>query len=100
MYIKRKVYKMGTNIIAVKYESKFNPRTFEGKSYSYFTNIQLENGDIVEAPTKYGLSIARVSRINIPEEEIENIKPYMKTITKKINRDRFLKFAEIQEEVA
>lgn len=91
---------METNIVAVKYESQFIPRTFGGKSYSYFTNKKLEIGDIVEAPTKYGTSIARVSRINISEEEIRDIKPYMKTITKKLNRDRFLKFAEIQEEVA
>lgn len=91
---------MKTNIIAVKYENQFIPRTFGGKSYSYFTNKELNVGDIVEAPTKYGVSIARVSRINISEEEIKDIKPYMKTITKKINRDRFLKFAEIQEEAA
>lgn len=91
---------MQTNIIAVKYENQFVPRTFGGKSYSYFTNKELKEGDIVEAPTKYGISIARVSRINVSEEEIKDIKPYMKTITRKINRDRFLKFAEIQEEAA
>lgn len=91
---------MSTNIIAVKYENKFIPRTFGGKSYSYFTKLELNEGDIVKAPTQYGISIARVSRINIPEDEIKDIKPYMKTITKRINRDRYLKFAEIQEEVA
>lgn len=91
---------MNTNIIAVKYEDKFIPRTFGGKSYSYFTIIKLNEGDIVKAPTQNGTRIARVSRVNIPEDEIKDIKPYMKTITKKINRDRYLKFAEIQEEVA
>lgn len=91
---------MNTNIIAVKYEDKFIPQTFGGKSYSYFTIIKLNEGDIVKAPTQNGTSIARVSRVNIPEDEIKDIKPYMKTITKKINRDRYLKFAEIQEEVA
>lgn len=91
---------METNIISVKYEDKFIPRTFGGKSYSYFTNLQLNIGDIVEAPTQYGTSIARISRINIPYEEIQQIKPYMKTITKKINRDRYLNFAEILEEIA
>ena len=91
---------MNTNIIAVKYEDKFIPRTFGGKSYSYFTIIKLNEGDIVKAPTQNGTSIARVSRVNIPEDEIKDIKPYMKTITKKINRDRYLKFAEIKEEVA
>lgn len=91
---------MNTNIIAVKYEDKFVPKTFSGKSYSYFSNINLNEGDIVEAPTQYGTSIARVSRINISEDEIQKIKPYMKTITKKINKERYLKFSDILEEVA
>lgn len=89
-----------TNIVLVKYEDDFIPRTFSGKQYSYYTNIKLNEGDIVIAPTKYGTSIARVSRINVPEEEIEDIKPYMKTITTRIDKNRFLKFAEIQEEAA
>lgn len=91
---------METNIIGVKYEDKFIPRTFGGKSYSYFTEIKVSVGDIVKAPTQNGTSIARVSKINVPYNEIQEIKPYMKTITKKINRDRYLKFAEILEEVA
>ena len=91
---------METNIISVKYEDKYEPRTFGGKSYSYFTTKNLKIGDIVEAPTQYGTSIARVSRINISQEEIQEIKPYMKTVTKKINRDRYLNFNEILEDVA
>lgn len=74
---------MDMHIIMVKYEDKFIPRTFGGKSYSYFTILKLNEGDIVKAPTKYGTSIARVSRVNVPEDEIVEIKPYMKTITKK-----------------
>ena len=91
---------METNIILVKYESEYNPRTFVGKAYSYYTDIKLEVGDIVEVPTCYGLNIARVSKINIPEDEIEKIKPYMKKVTRKIDKNRYLNFAEIQEEVA
>lgn len=91
---------METNIIGVKYENKFIPRTFEGKSYSYFTKIKLNIGDLVEAPTKYGTSVARVSRVNIAEDEIKNIMPYIKTITKKINRERYLNFAEVLEDVS
>ena len=75
---------MQTNIVAVKYDNQFVPRSFGGKSYSYFTNKELKEGDIVEAPTKSGISIARVSRIDVSEEEIKDIKPYMKTITRKI----------------
>ena len=91
---------METNIILVKYESEYNPRTFVGKAYSYYTDIKLEVGDIVEVSTCYGLNIARVSKINIPEDEIEKIKPYMKKVTRKIDKNRYLNFAEIQEEVA
>ncbi len=88
---------MKTNIITVKYEDNEHPKTFSGKAYSYYTNKELNVGDIVEAPTKYGISIARVSEINIDEEKIINIKPYMKTITKKINRDMYLKNNTIEE---
>jgi len=91
---------MKSNIISVKYEDNFYPNTFSGKSYAYYTNIDLNIGDIVEAPSQYGENIAIVSEINISPEEIENIKPYMKTITKKINRDRYLNFNEILEDVA
>ena len=91
---------MQTNIIAVKYADAFVHGTFGGKSYSYYTEKDLEIGDLVEAPTKNGTNIAIVSRVNVPEEEIENIKPYMKTITRKINRDRYLNFNEILEDVA
>ncbi len=88
---------MKTNIITVKYEDNEYPKTFSGKAYSYYTNKELNVGDIVEAPTKYGISIARVSEINIDEEKIKNIKPYMKIITKKINRDMYLNNNTIEE---
>ena len=64
------------------------------------TNKILNIGDLVEAPTKYGTKIAKVTRINVPENEIINIKPYMKTITRKINRNRYINFYEIQEDAA
>lgn len=91
---------MQTNIIGVKYEDKYIPRSFGGKAYSYFTDLDLKIGDLVEAPTQYGTSIARVSILDIPEDKIENIKPFMKNITKKINKDRYLNYAEILEDVA
>lgn len=91
---------MEINIISIKYEDELIRATFGGKEYSYFTNITLEKGDFVEAPTKYGTKIAKVTRINVPEDEIEKIRPYMKTITRKINRERYLDFAEILEDAA
>lgn len=86
--------------IYVKYEDEHWPRTFGGKEYSYYTDLQLEVGDLVEAPTKYGTSIAKVTRINIPEEEIKDIIPYIKNITKKINKERFIYYSEIVEDAA
>lgn len=88
---------METNIIMVKYEDNFCPRVFQGKEYSYYTNKVLSIGDLVEAPTVYGLKVAMVTRTNVPEAEIEKIKPYMKTIIRQIDKDRYINFAEVKE---
>lgn len=88
------------NIITVKYEDDFFPRTFNGRDYSYFIEQNVSVGDIVIAPTKYGEKIAKVTRVNIQEKEIENIRPFMRKITKKLNKDRYINFNEILEEVA
>ena len=60
-----------TNIISVKYEDKFEPKTFSGKAYSYYVATDVEVGDLVIAPTSNGAKIARVSEINIPEDKID-----------------------------
>ena len=80
-------------IVGIKYESKFEKGTFEGKEYSYFTDIDLEKNNIVEVPTRYGNSIGMVTRIDIPEEEIQGIEEYMKVIAKIIatNREEYMK---------
>ena len=88
---------MKTNIIMVKYEDNFCPRVFQGREYSYYTNINLTVDDLVEAPTKFGVKVAKVTRVNISEEEIKKIKPYMKTIIRQIDRDRYINFAEVEE---
>ena len=81
---------MNTNIISVKYEDRFMPKTFNGKAYSYITRVNVEIGDLVIATTAYGDKIARVSEIDIPETRIENIKQFLKTITYKINKNEYL----------
>ena len=78
------------NIVGVKYEDKFEKKIFSGREYSYYTEMNLEIGDIVEVPTRYGTAVAMVTRIDIPENEIENIKEYMKIIERKINKEEFL----------
>lgn len=91
---------METNIISVKYEDKYMPKTFSGKAYSYYTDIDVEVGDLVVAPTSNGDKIARVSEINIPEFKVEQIKPYLKLITDKIDKEKYLQTDEVLREVA
>ena len=91
---------METNIISVKYEDNYEPKTFGGKAYSYYTNKKVEVGDLVIAPTFNGEKIARVSEINIPEHKIEMIKPYLKTITQTIDKEIYLQADTIQEKAA
>jgi len=86
--------------IYVKYENEREPKIFDGKAYSYYTSLNLQVGDIVIAPTKNGESIARVSRVDVPYEEVIDIIPYMKEITSRIDRNRFLEFSEIIEVAA
>lgn len=89
-----------SNIISVKYEDKYMPKTFSGKAYSYYAAIDVEVGDLVIAPTASGDKIARVSEINVPEYKIENIKPYLKLITDKIDKNKYLQATEVLVEAA
>lgn len=91
---------METNIVSVKYEDKYIPKTFSGKAYSYITEIKLEIGDIVVAPTSYGEQIARVSEINIPEYKVESFKASLKLITDKIDKNMYLKSNQILKQAA
>lgn len=91
---------MQTNIISVKYEDNFEPKTFSGRAYSYYTSISLRIGDLVIAPTAFGEKVARVSEIDISEERIESIKPYLKTIEQKIDKEKYIQTSEIVEKVA
>ena len=49
-----------SKIVGIKFESKQVPKTFEGREYSYFTTLDLKEGDIVECITKFGPSIGMV----------------------------------------
>lgn len=91
---------MQTNIIKVKYEDNYMPKTFNGKSYSYYVAIPVKIGDLVIAPTANGDKIARISEINVPEYKVEMIKPYLKTITKTIDKEIYLQTDQIQEKAA
>lgn len=91
---------METNIISVKYEDRYMPKTFSGKSYSYITAIPVKVGDLVVAPTSSGEKIARVSEINVPESKVLLIKPMLKLITDKIDKQKYLQENQVQKEAA
>ena len=91
---------MQTNIISVKYEDEYMPKTFSGKAYSYYTKIDVSVGDLVIAPARDTEIIARVSEINVPEYKVEMIKPFLKTIEKKIDKEAYLQSDEIVQRAA
>lgn len=91
---------MKTNIISVKYEDSYIPKTFNGKEYSYYIDIDANVGDLVVAPTAYGDKIARVSEVDIPVYKVESFKSSLKLITDRINKEEYLKSGEILKEVA
>lgn len=91
---------METNIISVKYEDIYMPKTFAGKAYSYYSAVKVEVGDLVVAPTAFGDKIARVSEINIPEYKVEHIKAYLKLITDKIDTDKYIYENEVSIKAA
>lgn len=91
---------METNIISVKYEDKFKPKTFSGKAYSYYTAVNVKVGDLVIAPTSYGDKIARVCEINIPVHKIEMIRAYLKLITEKIDKKEYIQNNQIMKKIA
>lgn len=81
---------MNTNIVGVKFEDNIYRKTFTGREYSYYTNIFLNIGDLVEAPTKYGTIVALVTSINVPEEKIANIKSLVRTINVRLDKNLFI----------
>ena len=91
---------METNIISVKYEDNFTPKVFGGKAYSYYTSVDVEVGDLVIAPTSYGDKIALVTEINIPESKVQNIIPFLKLITEKIDTDKYIYENEVSIKAA
>lgn len=58
------------DICNVQFEDRRNPGYFSGGCYSYINDHPLEVGDIVKVPTKYGESMAKVCRVNVPVTEI------------------------------
>lgn len=56
---------------------------FKGTEYSYFAeDDNLAVDDEVEVDTKFGKSMAKVTQVNVPVDEVVTFIDYMKTITK------------------
>ena len=58
------------SLVQVQFESRYKPGTYSGGAYTYIADHPLIVGDIVKVPTKYGESMAKVCRVNVPIPEI------------------------------
>lgn len=73
---------MKTNIVAVELESRMMPGEYGPRAYTYYTDVPLAEGDIIQVPTRFGAARGRVARANVPEHEVERkIRDVMRTIT-------------------
>lgn len=69
-------------IVKVQFKNNYSGK-FQGIEYSYYAedeNIRVD--DEFEVDTKFGKSMAKVTQINVPEDEVITFKNYMKTIPK------------------
>ena len=67
-------------LVYVNYQDRIDKNSFVGRAYSYYTKLPLKVGDKVVCPTKYGNSVGRVCRIDVPEKEVESYKDALKEI--------------------
>lgn len=58
-----------TNIVQVQFRNRFG-EGYGGTNYTYIADVPLKVGDIVQVPTRYGTGEARVSRIDVPADEV------------------------------
>lgn len=77
-----------TNIIKVRFIRNEQP---SGRECTYYTPVEVQEGDIVELESRSGIAKGMVTQINVPEEEIAPFKDRAKTIIGK---------AQIKEEEA
>ena len=58
------------DIVHVQFKSRYRDE-YGGPAYTYLADVPLCVGDIVKVPTKFGDSEARVSRVGVPESELQ-----------------------------
>lgn len=69
-----------TNLVQVQFKSRYGD-WYGGACYTYAADVPLVVGDIVNVPTKFGNSEARVCRVDVPEDEVKGFRDKLKHIT-------------------
>lgn len=64
---------MSKSIIKVQFPDKYRDGEFGKQEYTYYLDagLTVAEGDIINVPTKFGYSRARVSQINLPDGVID-----------------------------
>ena len=70
-----------TNIIKLRFLRNGQP---QGREYTYYTPVEVTEGDIVEIEAREGITKGIVTQINVPEEEIAPFKERAKSIIGKV----------------
>lgn len=83
---------MKTNVIKLRFVRNCEP---SGQEYTYFTNVDVEVGDLVDIDGRRGLSPGVVTAINVPEEEIAPFKDFAKTI---LGKSRIPEIQEVKSD--
>lgn len=68
-----------SNIVKVQYFNS-DANEFTGRSLSYYSEENLNVGEVVDVPVNNAIRRSRVTEINVPESEIAAFKDSMKTI--------------------
>lgn len=76
---------MKTNVIKLRFVRNGEP---SGREYTYFTNVDVVVGDLVDIDGRRGLSQGIVTAIDVPEEEIAPFKDVAKTIIGKSEENK------------
>jgi hypothetical protein len=66
------------NIVKVRYNT--DPADVVSREYSYYSEDEMNVGDLVEVPIRYGRAKARVTAIGVPEADIAAFKDAVRTI--------------------
>jgi len=57
-------------IVSVQFQSKNDKEEYTGREYSYIAGVPLKLGDIVAVPTKNGIGVAKVTKVNLRASDV------------------------------